>query len=135
MKRLHKHVMKVTILTTCKPSPALPFSGHLGDLARPLQLNVQGKLDMLLCPSCCTHLLHRSTLFQLVQVKETIMTSALLRLPLSISRKEKMQRVSDIIAQLVRHLDTHAAVQADDTLAAEQNEEKGVNQDGHRLVR
>ncbi|CAL8464402.1 g3937 [Coccomyxa elongata] len=33
-------------------------------------------------------------------VKETIMTSALLRLPLSISRKEKMERVSNIIAQL-----------------------------------
>ncbi|EIE18763.1 hypothetical protein COCSUDRAFT_45222 [Coccomyxa subellipsoidea C-169] len=33
-------------------------------------------------------------------VKETIMTSALLRLPLSIPRKEKVQRVNDIIAQL-----------------------------------
>ncbi len=30
------------------------------------------------------------------------MTSALLRLPLSIPRKEKVQRVNDIIAQLVR---------------------------------
>jgi hypothetical protein len=37
------------------------------------------------------------------QVKETIMTSALLRLPLSIPRKEKVQRVNDIIAQLVSH--------------------------------
>lgn len=31
------------------------------------------------------------------------MTSALLRLPLSIPRKEKVQRVNDIIAQLVSH--------------------------------
>ncbi len=51
-------------------------------------------------------LLHRFTVFQLVQVKETIMTSALLRLPLSISRREKMERVSNIIAQLVSRPET-----------------------------
>ena len=36
------------------------------------------------------------------QVWETIMTSALLQLPLAMSRREKVQRVNDIIAQLVR---------------------------------
>jgi hypothetical protein len=35
-------------------------------------------------------------------VKETIMTSALLRLPLSIPKKEKVHRVMNIIEQLVR---------------------------------
>ena len=36
-----------------------------------------------------------------MQVKETIMTSAMLQLPLSMSRREKQQRVKDIIDQLV----------------------------------
>lgn len=36
-----------------------------------------------------------------IQVKETIMTSALLQLPLSIPKREKQQRVADIINQLV----------------------------------
>ena len=36
-----------------------------------------------------------------MQVKETIMTSAMLQLPLSMSRLEKQQRVKDIIDQLV----------------------------------
>ena len=35
------------------------------------------------------------------QVRETIMTSALLRLPLSVPRREKVQRVDAIIAELV----------------------------------
>ena len=35
------------------------------------------------------------------QVKETIMTSALLQLPLSMSKREKQQRVVAIIEQLV----------------------------------
>ena len=36
-----------------------------------------------------------------MQVKETIMTSALLQLPLSMSKRQKQQRVTAIIDQLV----------------------------------
>lgn len=36
------------------------------------------------------------------QVKETIMTSALLQLPLSMPRREKERRITAIIEQLVR---------------------------------
>ena len=36
-----------------------------------------------------------------MQVRETIVTSALLQLPLSMSRREKLACVNDIISQLV----------------------------------
>ena len=54
---------------------------------------------MVAIPECC----HNRDCFPFLQVRETIMTSALLRLPLSVPRREKVQRVDAIIAELVSH--------------------------------
>ena len=43
-----------------------------------------------------------------VQVREAVLTSALLRLPSTMSRAQKESRVDQILAELVRHISLHA---------------------------
>ena len=54
------------------------------------------RADPMLCRSC------RSSQHSLLQVRETLMTSAELRLPQSMLRHEKRARVEQIINELVR---------------------------------